>query len=122
MLDHKVFQTIACEEVPRGSKILTSTWAMKKNANGVHQARLNARGYEQVDGEHYNEDAKFAPVVTDATIHIVLILMIMAGWYAKLVNVKGAFLHGVFEKGWKVTWKFHKDLSNSIQRIAFCYF
>jgi hypothetical protein len=102
MLDHEVFQTVPREEVPNGSKILTSTWAMKKKANGVHRARLNARGYEQVDGEHYDEDDKFAPVVTDATIHIVLIQLIMAGWYVELIDVKGAFLHGVFEKGRKV--------------------
>jgi hypothetical protein len=74
---------------------------MKKKANGVHRARLNARGYE--DGKHYDEDSKFAPLVDDATIHIVLILVIMSGWYAELINVKGAFLHGVFlEKGCKV--------------------
>jgi hypothetical protein len=75
---------------------------MKKKANGVHRARLNTRGYEQVDGEHYDEDSKFTPVVSDATIHIVLILLIMAGWYAELIDVKGAFLHDVFEKGQKV--------------------
>jgi Reverse transcriptase (RNA-dependent DNA polymerase) len=68
----------------------------------VFRARLNARGYEQVNGEHYDEDSKFAPVVSDATIHIVLILIIMAGWWAELLDVHGAFLHSIFEKGWKV--------------------
>jgi Reverse transcriptase (RNA-dependent DNA polymerase) len=63
---------------------------------------LNARGYEQVDGEHYDEDAKAAPVVSEATIHIVLILIIMAGWCAEVLDVKGAFLHGTFEKGRQV--------------------
>jgi hypothetical protein len=101
MLNHEVFQTVPRDDVPKGPKILTSTWAMKK-VNRVHRARLNARGYEQVDGKHYDEDSKFAPVVNDATIHIVLILLIMAGWYAELINVKGAFLHGIFEKGRKV--------------------
>ena len=52
-----------------------------------------------MDGEHYDEDSKFAPVVSDATIHIVLILIVMAGWWAELLDVRGAFLHGVFEKG-----------------------
>ena len=59
---------------------------------------MNARGYEQVDGEHYDKDSKFAPVVTDTTIHIVLIMIVMAGWWAELLDVKGAFLNGVFEK------------------------
>jgi hypothetical protein len=52
MLNHKVFQTVPRDDILKGSKILTLTWAMKKKANGVHRARLNARGYEQVDGEH----------------------------------------------------------------------
>ena len=69
------------------------------------QQRLNARGYEQVDGEHYDDDSKFAPIVTDATIHIVLILIIMAEWWAELLDVKGAFLHGEFEKARKVHMK-----------------
>jgi hypothetical protein len=102
MLDYKVFQTVPRDDVPKGSKIRTSTWAMKKKANGVHRARLNARRYEQVDGKHNDEDSKLAPVVNDATIHIILILLIMAGWYVELIDVKGAFLHGVFEKGGKV--------------------
>jgi hypothetical protein len=102
MLDHEVFQTIPRDDVPRGSKILTSTWAMKKKSNGVYGARLNARGYKEVDGKHCDKDSKFAPIVNDATIHIILILLIMAGWYVELINVKGAFLHGVFEIGCKV--------------------
>ena len=32
-------------------------------------------------------------------IWIVFILMIMAGWYAELLDVRGAFLHGEFEEG-----------------------
>jgi hypothetical protein len=102
MLDHEVFQMVPRDDLPRGSKILTSTWAMKKKVNGVHRARLNARGYEQVDSEHYDEDSKFTPVVNDTMIHIILILLIMAGWYAELIDVKGTFLHGIFEKGRKV--------------------
>jgi len=37
---------------PLESKLVPgrSTWAMKKKANGTFRARLNARGFEQVDG------------------------------------------------------------------------
>lgn len=102
MEKNQVFEVTPRDEVPEGAKILTSTWAMKKKASGRFRARLNARGYEQVDGEHYDEDAKSAPVVSEATIMIVFILMVMAGWVAHVIDVKGAFLHGVFEKGRKV--------------------
>jgi hypothetical protein len=74
---------------------------MKKKSNGVHRARLNARGSEQVDGKHYKEDNKPVPaVVNDMRFNILLILMLMASWHAKVLDVKGAFLHRLlFEDG-----------------------
>jgi hypothetical protein len=63
MNKHGVFEVVKASVVPKGAKVLTSTWAMKKKANGTFRARLNARGYEQIDGEHYDEFTKAAPVV-----------------------------------------------------------
>jgi hypothetical protein len=34
--------------------------------------------------------------VSEATICVVLILTLLAGWYADILDVKGAFLHGKF--------------------------
>jgi hypothetical protein len=47
-----VWEAVPSEAVPKGNKVLTSTWAMKKKANGTYQARLNAHGYEQVAEKH----------------------------------------------------------------------
>jgi hypothetical protein len=91
---HKCFKAVPRAEVPKGSKILTSTWAMKKKASGIFRARLNARGYEQVPGKHYNPHSIAAPVTSDVTIRIVLTLLLLARWYEELIDVKGAFLHG----------------------------
>jgi len=102
MEDHEVFEVTPRDSLPQGTKVLTSTWAMKRKANGDLRARVNARGYEQVDGVHYDEDAKFAPVANEATIHIVLIMVVMAAWCAEIIDVNGAFLYGTFEKGRKV--------------------
>ncbi len=96
---HKVFKAVPRAEVPLASKILTSTWAMKKKASGIFRARLNARGYEQVPGKHYDPNSIAAPVTSDVTIRIVLTLLLLARWYAELIDVKGAFLHGEFEEG-----------------------
>ena len=82
------------KNVPRGAKILTSTWAMKKKANGVRRARLNGRGYEQVDGIHYDSSSIHAPVTNDVTVRIVVTLALMAGWLGQLIDVDGAFLCG----------------------------
>ena len=83
-----------CGGKARGAKILTSTWAMKKKANGVRRARLNGRGYEQVDGIHYDSSSIHAPVTNDVTVRIVLTLALMAGWLGQLIDVDGAFLYG----------------------------
>ena len=102
MEEHRKFQqyqVVAPESrksIPKDVKILTSTWAMKKKANGVFRARLNARGFEQVDGKHYQSHDISAPVTNDMTIRIIFVLMILAGWTSHLVDVKGAFLHGLF--------------------------
>jgi hypothetical protein len=46
--------------------------AMKKKASYIYHAQINARGYEQVDREHYDASQKSAPVVSAAAIQIFL--------------------------------------------------
>lgn len=99
MVKHGVFKAILKEDLPKHAKVLTSTWAMKKKSNGTYRARLNARGFEQVDGEHFESHAISAPVTNDVTIRIVLVLLLMAAWTGELLDVKGAFLHGEFDEG-----------------------
>jgi hypothetical protein len=60
---------------------------------------LNARWYEQVAGKHYDASSIAALGTSDTTIRIVLTLLLMANWYGELLDVKGAFLHGIFEEG-----------------------
>jgi Reverse transcriptase (RNA-dependent DNA polymerase) len=75
---------------------------MKKKANGAFRARVTARGYEQVNGVHYDEDTKASQVVNEATILITFVLMLLAGWVGYIVDVNGAFLHGHFEEKHKM--------------------
>ena len=86
--------------VPVGSKIMTSTWAMKKKTNGKLRGRLNARGYEQVEGQHYTAQNIAAPVTNEATVRTVMTLMCAnPSWVAEVVDVEGAFLQGRFTDG-----------------------
>ena len=75
---------------------------MKKKSNGAYRARLNGRGYEQIDGEHYDGTSIASPVTNDATIRITMVLMLLATWSAQIVDVKGAFLHGNLDDGEKI--------------------
>ena len=88
------WEPVPVKDVPKGSKILTSTWAMKKKVNETYRARMNACGYEQVDRVHYNQDAKAAPVANEIVIRMVLVSIIMSSWWAELLDVQGAFLTG----------------------------
>jgi hypothetical protein len=105
MIKHCVWQAILKRDIPRAVKIMTSTWAMKKKADGTFRARINARGYEQADGLHYDSHNISAPVTNDVTIRIVLTLMIMAAWIGEILDVKGAFLHSDFDEGKNVYMK-----------------
>ena len=112
MIDNGVFIPCAPEDVPVGAKILSNVWAMKKKANGTFRARLNARGYEQVDGEHYDSHATFAPVASEMTIMIILVLIIIANWVVHIMDVKGAFLLGDFEKDRKMWMTIPKGMES----------
>ena len=87
-------------EVPAGSKIMTTTWAMKKKTNGKFRGRLNARGYEQVDGQHYHSENTAAPVTNANTVRVVMTLWCAnPNWVAEVMDVEGAFLQGKFKDG-----------------------
>ena len=68
MVKMKVWKRIKKNLVPKGAKILSTTWAMKKKSNGVFRARINAQGFEQVDGEHYESHDIAAPVSNERSI------------------------------------------------------
>ena len=102
MVTNNVFTPVDIQDVPPHATVLSTKWAMKKKANGTYRARMVARGFEQIDGEHYDEHDKSSPVVSEITIRIVLVLMLMTGFWAEVVDVCGAFLLGKFEAGHKM--------------------
>ena len=60
---------------------------------------MNARGFKQVAGKHFYPTSTAAPVTNNTNIIIVLILMLLADWMARICNMKGVFLKGKFEDG-----------------------
>ena len=40
---------------------------------------MNMRGYEQIDGEHYDASSIASPVTNDMSIHMILVMMLIAG-------------------------------------------
>ena len=97
MVENNVFTVIKKSDLEPGTKIIDSTWACKKKSNGTLRGRLNARGFKQVDGTHYDGSSIHAPVTNPATIRIVLTLMLMGNMKSEVVDVNGAFLKGNIE-------------------------
>ena len=91
---HGVYKPVKRKEVPKDAKIVSTTWAMKKKANGKYRARCSMRGFEQRDGEHYDSHLISAPVTNDVTIRLTFIIMMMALWWGYLIDINGAFLNG----------------------------
>ena len=47
---------------------------------------------------HYDADNILSPVINGMSINIVIALKLMAGWITNILDVKGAFLYGEFNK------------------------
>ena len=97
MLTNKVLKAVLQKDLPSRTKLIDGVWVMKKMRNSTLHGQMNARGFKQVEGQHYEVTTINSPVSNSATIRIVLTLMIMASMLAHAVDVKGAFLHGEFE-------------------------
>jgi len=108
---HKAVKSVPRSSVPAGTRIMTSTWACKKKSNGVYRARLNLRGFLQVDGEHFDLHSVSSPVANILSIHFVLALIAIANLFAVLVDVRGAFLLGDWESDRQVYMEIPKGWS-----------
>jgi hypothetical protein len=91
--------------------------AAEKKASGRYKARVTARGFEQVDGEHCGSADKASPVVNDITIRLVSTIIVMAGTWAEIVDVKGAFLTAKFEPGHTMYVTIPKGFENIIPQM-----
>ena len=98
MNKYEVWDPVPIDEVPSGTKPLTSTWVFKKKSSGRRRGRLNAHGFKQIEGVHYNKDDIAYPVTNEVTIRVVMVMSVVLRLCIGLIDVKGAFLQGEFEK------------------------
>lgn len=94
---------------------------MKMKSNETFRARINMRGYEQIDGEHYDSASISSPVTNDVSIRVILTILIMAGYNAYMVDVKGAFLHGQFDGGETLYCKIPEGFTDVYDPKKYCW-
>ncbi len=99
MVKNNAWEPVKKSLLPKDTKVIDSTWGCKKKSTRKLRGCLNAHGFKQVEGVHYNRTSTHTTVTNAGTIQIMLILMIMANWQGQIMNVKGTFLHGEFEDG-----------------------
>ena len=99
MVKNKVFEVVRIKNLTPGNKVIDSTWACRKKSNRTLRGRLNARGFKQREGQHYDGSSIHAPVTNPATIQIIMTLMLMASMISAVVDIKGAFFCGDTEDG-----------------------
>jgi hypothetical protein len=85
---------------------------MKKKANGKYKARITARGYEQREGEHFDSSDKASPIATDITIRINFTLIVTAGFWTEIVDVRGAYFSAEFDSSHRMYVSVPKGFEN----------
>ena len=96
MLKRGVWRYQRRNTIDPSRRLVGHKWVFKIKRSGIHRARLVALGYSQVPGVDFT--ANFAPVVSDITLRMVLMMKKRKGWCSKLIDVESAFLYGDLEE------------------------
>jgi hypothetical protein len=99
--EHGTWEVILRNDVSEGANILPSTWAfkIKRYPDGRFRktkARFCARGDQQIEGIDYFD--KYAPVVSWATVRLILVTSITQGWKSRQVDFSNAFVQADLEE------------------------
>jgi histone deacetylase 1/2 len=81
-----------CPVRPIGCKWV---FKIKLDSNGMvsrYKARIVAKGYSEVLGEHYQADEVYSPVCSYNTLRIMLSIAVQRGWKLYQADVVGAYL------------------------------
>jgi hypothetical protein len=62
MINNVMLAPVKISELPKGIKLIHTTWAMKKNSSETLRGRVNVRGCCQIKGEHYDGTSISVPV------------------------------------------------------------
>ena len=101
MVTNKVWEPLDKKNLPEGAKVITWIWACKKKSNSTYHGQLTDRGFKQVAGKYFDPMSTAAPVTNNTTIRIVLVIILLADWTARIydIKVKGKFEDGEVPQG-----------------------
>ena len=73
MIKNNIFKAIKRKDILVNKNLISNTWAMKKKASSRFRARINAHGFEQVNGIHFLSTNTLSSTVNDMSIKIILV-------------------------------------------------
>lgn len=92
MEERKVWRKIKQSEMEKGRRCVKHKWVLEIKRSGIFRARLVACGYSQIPGVDFTQ--VFAPVAHDISFRMLVIAMIIFGYFAIIFDVETAFLMG----------------------------
>ena len=96
MLKRKVWKAIKKSTMPKGRRCVKSKWVFDIKRNGTFKVRLVACGYTQIPGVDFTDS--YAPVISDVSWRILIVLMIVWSLDGMIIDVETAFLLGDLEE------------------------
>eukprot|EP00980_Cylindrotheca_fusiformis_P026468 scaffold16219_cov100-Cylindrotheca_fusiformis.AAC.1 len=92
MNKRQVWRVIEKVKVPKNCRLVKCKWVFDVKRDGRFRARLVACGYTQIPGVDFQNS--FAPTINDITWRLLLILLLVNNYDAKIIDVETAFLLG----------------------------
>ena len=89
MIKHGVWVNVKRSSVPEGRKLIVSKWVIKEKHEGRFQVIYVCLGYSQIPGVDFSNN--YTPVGNDVTFRVIMILRLMFGFNAVLLDVETAF-------------------------------
>ena len=89
MIKRGVWVNVKHSSVPEGRKLIGSKWVFKEKRDGRFPARLVGLGSSQIPRVDFSDN--YAPVGNDVTFRVIMILRLMFGFNAVLLDVETAF-------------------------------
>jgi len=96
MIKQGVWVNVDQSSVPEGRKLIGSKWVFKEKHDGRFWAKLVCLGYSQIPGVDFSNN--YATVGNDVTFRVVMVLRLMFGFHAVLLDVETGFLYGKLEE------------------------
>jgi hypothetical protein len=96
-MEHKqVWEITPNTSVPTGRKVIGSCWVLARKDDGFYQAKCVDKGFSQIPGIKFQEN--HAPVVSDTTLHLLMVIKTMLKLETGQFDIETAFLYGKLEE------------------------